>query len=291
MKIVSLTVARNEQWVVGLSLRVALRWVDEAVVLLHNCSDRTEGIVREIAKDTNRVHVLTQTDPVWTEMAHRQRTLDAGREIGGTHFAIVDADEIPTGNVLGRLRGWTEGLEGGQLLDLPMIPCWKDLTAYRCDQIGMWRHSRITLAFKDMPGLCWKPKEDGYQYHNRPPLGSKVDPNLRAYPLTRQEQGGIFHLEYANYRRLIAKHALYKMDEVVRWPGREPNVAVDAKYSLAITERGLMVRPVPAEWWEGYDASQIRMVDEPWQEAEVKRLWKEHGPDKFKRMNLYGLVP
>ena len=34
----------------------------------------------------------------------RQEMLDRGRRLGGTHFIIVDADEVPTGNLFAELR-------------------------------------------------------------------------------------------------------------------------------------------------------------------------------------------
>ena len=52
MKLVGMMACRNDSWVIGLSLRVALMWCDEVVVLLHACTDRSEDIVREVNKET-----------------------------------------------------------------------------------------------------------------------------------------------------------------------------------------------------------------------------------------------
>lgn len=292
MKLVSLTVARNEDWIVGLSLRVALRWVDHAVVLCHACEDLTRSIVGDIYKEhPGRVTILDEPERVWMEMPHRQRTLDNGRLLGGTHFAIVDCDEIPTANIVPRMREWTEKLGPGQLLDLPLIPVWGGLDYYRTDPLGDWKRGWVTTAFRDIHGATWKPKEDGYQYHNRPPLGTKVDPANRVMPVGKHAEGGIMHLQFAHRRRLRAKHALYKMDEVIRWPGREPNVLIDQKYSKQLKDDKVVLSPIPMSWWESYDRSLINLEGDPWQEKEVKRLWAQYGSARFKGLDLFGFAP
>ena len=50
--------------------------------------------------------------------------------------------------------------------------------------------------------------------------------------------------------------------------------------------------PAPADWWAGYEhLMQYLDVDaEPWQEAEVRWLIKEHGPAKFAGLDLFGVV-
>jgi len=292
MKIVGLTVVRNEAWIIGLTLRTALRWVDEEVVLLHACSDGTREIVDKVAAENpGRVTILEEKDPVWMEMDHRQRTLDRGRERGGTHFAIIDADELPTSNIIGQLRGWCGRLRPAQLLDLPMIPVWDGLEMYRCDPGGIWSGTWITLAFRDFEALFWKAKDDGYQYHSRPPYRSLCEVPDRLRFLDRETEGGIMHLQFASKRRFLAKHAHYKMEEVVRWPGREPNIVIDRKYSVVTKEDGAKLKECRPEWWEGYDKQLVDLEHVPWHEAECKKMWKQYGPGKFKWMNLFGLVP
>ena len=99
------------------------------------------------------------------------------------------------------------------------------------------------------------------------------------------------HLQFADWRRLTAKHARYKMMERVKYPNK-PVSEIDRMYSLALDEAGLQVADVPAEWWQGYE--QIRQyIDlnaEPWQEQECKRLWMEHGAEAFHGLNLFGVV-
>jgi len=105
VKIIGLMLARNEQWVIGSSAKAALRWVDKLVVLDHASADGTRTKLIELAQcNPGRVHILSRDDSQWLEMDHRQATLVEGRRHGGTHFAIIDADEILTANQLDSIR-------------------------------------------------------------------------------------------------------------------------------------------------------------------------------------------
>src|SRR5580704_9704047 len=100
MNLIAVMPARNEAWVVGCSLRIALLWCDEVIVLDHASTDRTAEIVAEIAEQNpGRVHVISESCADWPEMSHRQRLLETARQQKATHVAIVDADEVLTGNL------------------------------------------------------------------------------------------------------------------------------------------------------------------------------------------------
>ena len=44
------------------------------------------------------------------------------------------------------------------------------------------------------------------------------------------------HLQFANKRRLLAKHVWYRMIEHLRWPGRTPVTVLNSKYDQALDE-------------------------------------------------------
>jgi hypothetical protein len=283
MQLIALMPARNEAWIIGLSLRVAMRWCDSVVVLDHASTDGTAGLLDALKREfKSRLTVLREEDPAWSEMAHRQRLLDAGRAAGGTHFALVDADEVLTGNLLPGIRGMVSELGPGGYLQVGMQAMWRSLGAVRTDGRTWAGREDLVLAFADRVRIGWQ--SGGYDHHHRHPHGSVPHRGLR------NEHGGVMHLQWASWRRLVAKHARYKMMERLKYP--EKNVReIDRMYSQALDERGLSIRPTPVEWWAPYKElmGYVDLSVEPWQETECKRLWVEHGSEAFRGLDLFGV--
>lgn len=283
MKLIALMLARNESWVLRASLDAALRWVDHVVFLNHASIDATRAIAATAANATGRVTVGDWMDgEFWSEMDSRESTLRIGRELGGTHFAIVDADEILTANCLGDVRGWFERLKPGECLDVPMIAPWKSL-----DRYSPATKAALTLGFRDAPGLCWKPRgAEQYHHHCRPPHGSgeHVTPSGAS-------KGGVMHLQYAAWRRFTRKHQWYQMTERLRWP-QYTAAEIREKYTWWTRGgHGLDLRDVPPEWWGDYKRDEIRLDDEPWHEAECRRMIAEHGLAAFDGLEFFGWRP
>lgn len=108
------------------------------------------------------------------------------------------------------------------------------------------------------------------------------------------------HLWGSSERRLIAKHAWYKVTERLIFPSK-PEDRIDALYNLAIkgtndanygTPATWTYSPAPESWWAPY-AHLMKYLDvdkEPWQEAEVRRLVAEHAREKFSGLDLFGVA-
>ncbi len=284
MKLVGVMPARNEEWIIGASLRAALMWCDEVVVLNHASTDRTQEIVEKVSAESNaRVWYSQDHTPRWSEMEHRQLLLDVARSRKATHIAIVDADEILTGNLLPNIRNYIELLQPGETLQTGMLAMWRSLDYYRTGE-SIWanRHD-LTLAFADAPDLAWR-TTNGYDHHHREPHGSFRRP---IGPLT----GGVMHLQWCSWRRLKAKHARYKMDERLKYP-QKPVSQIDSMYSMALDERGLKVDLVPESYWKPYEhlRKYIDLEAEPWQEQQCRTWAAEHGKEKFAGLDLFGVI-
>ena len=274
MKLIGLMLVRNESWVLGCSISAALRWCDEVVVVDDDSHDLTASIA---TRERSHVTTIQRSGQHWDEMELRQKTLDIGRELGGTHFAIIDADEVLTANLVPHVRGWFAQLEPKQVLDVPMIACWKSLDQYAADI-----QSVVTLGFRDHPDLCWKPRgEEKYQHHARPPAGS--DPQR----ITQECEGGVFHLQFANWDRFIWKHRHYMMSEKVRW--NYPDAEINSKYHW-FESKGSIIMPVPSEWWDGHLRELILNVGAPgWYEHEVYKMIAQQKEGTFSKLDLFGM--
>ena len=286
MKLVGMMAARNEDWSIGCSARVALRWVDELIVFDHASTDETPQILAEIKAEVGeRLHVMHSDDPIWHEMTHRQAMLEESRLRRATHHAIIDADEILTSNLVPIVKRCCEGLRPAQYLRAPLFLMWKSPFMVRSDPGSLWAHACTSLVVAEHANLNWTAKGDGYDFHAREPGGSWAGHRLCG------RDGGVMHLQQADWYRVISKHALYKMTEVLRWPGRRLVRYVDRQYNVSVNETGVETQPAMDKWWAGYEdlKQYIHLGREPWQAEEVQRLWLEHGPEPFRGLNLFGV--
>lgn len=277
MKLIGVCPVRNEDWVLGMSLRALLMWCDEVVVLDHASTDRTRVIIQEVRLEAgSRIRWIEDRDPVWQEMAHRQSLLESARAFQATHIVMVDADEILTGNLLPTIRDSITRAPAGTVTQLPWICV--EATGSLPDQYyssGMWARSQVSIAFADDPRACWKAR-DGYDFHHRHPMGI---PFVAHTPISSIAGGGLMHLQFASRRRLLAKQTLYQVTERLRWSGREPVSVVRERYSLTVRE-ALRARksPVPAEWWAPYQhlTKYLDVHATPWQEEQCRAMVREN---------------
>ena len=284
MKLIGILPVRNEDWILGLTLRAHLMWMDEVVILDHASTDRTREIINEVERENKgRVHLSVDSNPVWREMAHRQYLLEEARGLGATHIAVLDADEILCGDILEHIRGWVESQQPRTYLCGPMRMMHRSIWEFRQDA-SIWSRARGSIAFTDHQELCWQQK-NGYDHHHREPFGALAGGVINV--------DATMHLQFSHWRRLKAKHALYKITERIRWP-EKPIGEIDRLYSLALDEAGLVTQRAPAEWWAPYERLlgylRIDQNEEQWQEREARRLLDEYGRARFEGLNLFGVV-
>jgi hypothetical protein len=164
-----------------------------------------------------------------------------------------------------------------------MVPLWRSLWHYRDDD-SVWARGRISLAWCDAPGMTWKPAGDGYQHHNRDPYGSR-----RWIAWTERGHGGVFHAQFANWPRLVAKHLWYAMMETVNYPGRKTVAELNQQYGQALDETALRCSPVPGAWWTTA-LKEIDLMGVPWQLDAARAMLTEHGEAKFTGLDRRGIA-
>jgi hypothetical protein len=290
-KVVALTATRNEDWVLGLSLRVSLSYCDAVVITDHGSTDRTAQIIREAQAEfpDRQISIRRVDDKEWMEMDIRQEMLDRGRQLGGTHFVIVDADEVPTGNLFPDLRKLALKSTAGCFVSLPMIATYHSPNVYRWD--GPWGETnRIPWAFGDSAALRWK-VSDAYQLHRRTPYKA-VDHGLI---FAGKDLGGVFHLQFVSKARLQSKAVWYKMIETLRYAGRLSPAELNQMYDWTLREDSdTQICNVPESWWAPYREKGWWQYLTPdaasWQYQEVRKLVAEHGLERFSGLNLHGIV-
>lgn len=292
MKLTATMPVRNEAWIVGLSARAALMWLDELVILNHASTDSTVNIIEELQREfPGRVPLISVPTSQWSEMEHRQMLLELARARGASHIAMIDADEILTGNMLKGIRPLIQMTPPSSTMQLPWLALPRSTGRYLAS--GIWGPGQqVSMAFKDEPAAHWAAR-NGYDFHHRNPMGL---PAGRFFAPLKPHQGGIMHLQFLNERRLRAKQALYQATEVLRWPNRKTPDELAAMYGRAVYESDPAKNvccPVPDDWWAPYGllTKHLDLSDsEPWQETELKRLVAEHGAERFAGLDLFGVV-
>lgn len=289
MKIVGILPVRNEDWVLGLSARAALMWCDAVMVLDHRSHDNTTRILCDVLGEvgSQRLIFWHRIDEHWFEMEHRHFLLEAARAADATHVAIVDADEVLTGNLLPHIRKWIEAAPMGEIMQLPWVCLRGGIERYHAS--GIWSHQDVSMAFRDEPRCHWSAEgRAGYDFHQRAPMGRAEIPYR---PIRGVARGGLMHLQFVNETRLRWKQLLYCLTERIRWPNRKPVAQMVKEYSLAVYGDGdNHMAECPAEWWKPYEhlMQYFRPETPAWQEAECRRIVAER-PELMQGLDRFGL--
>ena len=270
MNLTSLTICRDSAWCIEATLTHALRYCDQAVVLCHATTDGTQDILKAM----DRVDVIEEPDATkWNEMHDRQKTLDRGRELGGTHFLILDDDEVAADPMVPTMRKAAEALNPGEILMQAMVCCWRDLDHYRCDkQTNPFARLYKSTVFADAPELSWRPQGD-YHHHHTHPYGSyQLRPGPGPYRW--------LHLQHSSWPRLVTKQCHYMCMELLRYG------EVKADYRRTMSEHGLERREIPADWWADGLKDMIDLEAEPWQLGDLKKMIKAKGIQFFRANDI-----
>lgn len=283
MKITAIMPCRNSAWVLGLSARALLMFCDEVIILNHASTDGTLDLLHDLQREDKRLKYYTSTDETWYEMKHRNRLLESAREWGATHIVTIDDDEVLAGDFVPHMRDAIADMPSGAVMQLPWMQLRGGIDRYI--STGMWANNRASVAFLDRKDYCWR-AQNGYDHHHRHPMGT---PPVKPWLVSR---GCLLHLQMASRRRLCAKQALYVMNETIRWPGRKTAAQLNAMYGPTVHTEAAADAHLPRVVWERYEPlmKHLDLDAEPWQLAEVKRLWELHGPDKFRGLDLYGVL-
>lgn len=282
-KIVGLVPARNEQHIIPQFLRTLALYTDAIVYLDDASEDDSVVVVKSLAAECRIERILRNRRWRRDEPGDRNRLLRAGRSIGGTHFIVLDADEMFTANGLeqGFLRRAILDLKPGDVLELNWIQLWRTTARYRFDQ-SVWTWNMKDFAFAD----------DGQARYQSRFIHCPRTPGGLAGARHRVEgyERGVLHFQFVHWHNLLVKQAWYRCLERIRNP-REPASEINRIYAASVDETGLGVRPAPPSWFAGYPSFDPSVYSQPalHREHEVARWFKRYGREFFRDLDIWSV--
>ncbi|MBK1829364.1 glycosyltransferase family 2 protein [Verrucomicrobiaceae bacterium R5-34] len=281
-KIVGLILARNEGSRIAFAIRAAAEVTDALVFLDDASTDNTLEIARSLQESCNIEKIISRDidGESYNEFGNRSQMLKTGREIGGTHFIVIDADEAFTSDCYENdfLRHEILKLRPGDSLALWWIQLWRSTEQYRHGDKSRWDRTTKRMIFCDDGKTDYKP---GFAHF------SLVPPFPKRRRLKLKTQHGLMHFQFVNWDNLYLKQQWYCWLERVGMPDK-PVEEILQRYCKSVDESGLRCEPVPDKWFASYPYFDPAAFDEPdfWRQEQMDEWLEEYGEDYFAGLSL-----
>ena len=282
-KIVALLPARNERPLLEQCIRALAQYADAIVYLDDASTDESCALVESLADECRVEKIIKKKHWKRDEPGDRNLLLQAGRALGGTHFIVLDADELFTANCLGNnfLRSQILALNPGDKLVLNWIALWRSVDRYRFDS-SVWSWNYKDFIFCD-DGTC--SYNSDFIHTSRTPgnlTGSRKTISGYTY--------GVLHFQFVNWRNLLLKQAWYRCLEHIKNP-QKSIPAINNLYAQSKNEDALFCAPSPDYWFSGYSFFNAKAYEQPeqWREKELYEWFKKYGISYFKDLDIWDI--
>lgn len=279
-KIIGLVAGKNESKCMVQCLKALSLYTDTIIYLDDASEDDTLAKVQAVAKECRIEGIIKKTEWYRDEPGDRNRLLQAGRQLGGTHFVILDADEMFTANCMhgNRLRNAILELKPGEKLQLRWIQLWRSPFKYRDDNSAYNKNHYQYFAFCD----------DGRSWYQSDFIHTMRVPQTPGLLYRLSTEYGVLHFPHVNWRNLLIKIAWYHCLERIRKPEKTCQ-EINKQYVKCTDESGLRVYDVPAEWYAGYDFFNPEDYTSPelWRQNQIKAWFNEYGITYFRDLNIW----
>jgi len=282
-KIIGLVAVRNESIMIRQCLKALSLYTDAIIVLDDYSTDNTVEIIQSLAHECRIEKIITKDSWYRNESGDKYALLNAGRALGGTHFIVIDADEMFTANCLDNhcLRNAILALQPGDQLALTWIQLWRSTQQYRFDS-SIWTNKDAFVIFCDEPQA---------EYDNRFLHTSRIPRNLsgKQYTIPGYDYG-LLHFQFVNWDNVLIKHAWYRCLERIRAPHKSI-AEINSIYGASTDEKDLKTRLSPSNWFTNYSFFDPVIFEEPekWRKVQVKEWFAEYGTDAFKELDIWDI--
>lgn len=281
-KIIGLVPARNEAAIISQCMKALALYTDAIVYLDDASDDDSVQIVQSLAQECHIKKIITKKTWYRDEPGDRNTLLNAGRELGGTHFIVLDADEIFTSNCLDNnfLRNKILALNPGERLQMAWIQLWRSIGKYRFDG-SVWTHNYKDFVFCDDKKSSYSSE---FIHTSRVPKTAGNVHRIEGYCW------GVIHFQWVNWNNVSIKQSWYRCLEHIRLPEKSVQ-EINQRYAASIDEMNIGYENSPQEWFDRYSFFDQSCYDIPdsWRKKQVLGWFKLYGVDYFKDLDIWDI--
>jgi predicted O-methyltransferase YrrM len=237
-----------------------------------------------LRQESKVVHIVKKR--VWyrDEPNDRNRLLNAGRSLGGTHFIVIDADEVFTSNLIqnSTFRNHLLSLVPGDALEVQWIQLWRGTQSYR-DDSSVWSNSYKAVAFADNWSSFYSS-----EFIHTPRIPGGLRGRLRRLP---GPMYGLMHFQFVCWTNLLIKQAWYRCLERIRMPNKSPE-DINRRYAPSKDEHGIRLVPALREWFSGYAnfSHDCYQAPDSWRLEQVRAWFSQYGKEHFQALDIWDVA-
>ena len=258
--------------------------LDKVVDLVLGFDDNSIDDSKGIFKEFGGILIDYKGESHWGRGGQRlvrNKLLETGRNLGGTHFLILDADEFLSSNYLDNAKNDILNLSPGKALALPWVNLWKSFDQV-CGQGTPWAPMLKDFAFADSENTSYP---EGLIHFSRTPIsaidGAWIKSNF---------DGAVIHTQFAQWKRTQLKQAWYRCLELVYTQQKARHV----NFTYEITKEKMVnsVVKINKDWIEGITfPSDLEDFELDWHAKEILNWFEEKGPIFFERLDIWHIKP
>ncbi len=289
MKIVTLLPFKNEEWILPTFLSNVKPVSDAIIALDDNSTDNSANILKNAGVTVLSLNSELKPKEWSVSKTHRDILLQKGREIGGTHFIMLDADETFTTNFLSNARQIISELKPGQKLAMQWLALWKSYDHFRHDNTP-WSNNWKDFIICDSPELSYS--WDGISSHT---VGRTPGSNANTWMHLPSEYGAVLHYQFSLWNTFQLKQCWYKCCElVVR--GKENANSINSTYSITLMDENVGLQKMPIEWTQDIPIPNLPNNDLNWEEKyfvrkdllpAIYKMFDDHGVEYFENLQIW----
>lgn len=276
-KIYGLVCGRNEARYIEYCMKALSLYTDGIVYLDDASEDNTIEIIEKISKECKIIKIIKKQ--VWSrnETQDRNTILAAGRQLGGTHFIFLDADEMFTAPCMKNdyLRKEILQLLPCEVITLPLLPL-RYSPKIRLKAPGWY----LPCIFCD-DGRSWY--QGGVLHTPRNPF---VSSNTISKTIKLELPFAVLHFAWVNTRDVYLKHAWYRCIE--RIINKKSIEEVNKLYDVTGTDNIRNdIEKIPDEWYYDFIDLSVYAQKDTTRQNQILKWINEYGSDYFKGLILW----